>query len=76
MAGFPSHSQGSDSDFDGYINKDNVLKEGSSPQLRRVLVSQLVEKDRLASPSAKVVDIVKPRSLLKLHSFTFTINLY
>ena len=31
-----------------------------------------MENDKLASPSAKVVDIGKPKSLLKLHSFTFT----
>ena len=65
MAGFPS--QDSDTDFDGYVNNDkgvslldhggDVQKEDSSPQLCRVLVSQLVEKDRLAS--AKGANLLK-----------------
>ena len=56
-------------DFDGYVNEDkdmglqdhggHVQQQQGSQQLRRALVSLLVEKGRLACASDTIVDIVK-----------------
>ena len=51
-----------------------MQQEGSSKQITRVLLSLLVEKDRIASAGAKVEDNVKTLQLMKA-SLTFAILL-